>query len=425
MIAPFSYFLHYLLQGLAGVSVTFGILMGILPFRRSHSPILWWGYFLFKTIGDAFLYYALANGGAGTWMETFQIIWTSVLGIASFLVAYLTFEGDLVSVGACAIVCDVCAGVCTSIALVVSRAVSGRPLDSGYISPFGIWTVVCVITTLGTAACIRGFILTLVRSLLKTVRRNRPAWGVAAFALIAITVSITQRLGSLVSVNNQMASVEPLVLIVIVVAAAVLLLRARGVRHREQAVGECAVLAASYDGAIRAQLAALEEELSVLEGNDRVLAVLGTDESEEAMEVRRLERTYQRLCAGAYCDRPALDAVLTAGAHRLHGMGVEPTFTVAGVPKQAVVPATVALTLLNIACEAAERTDQVDDEAVELRVRGVGEQVLFRLSVPVRWGELWARRTLHPFDVNGTMLVRERKQDGRTIVLVVDEGVAA
>lgn len=262
----------------------------------------------------------------------------------------------------------------------------------------------------------------LIRWLVKMLKRNRFVWGSAAFALIATTVGITQRLGTIVSVANYMANVGPLVFVVMTVAATLLLVRARDVRHREQAVRACAALAVSYAGTIRTQLTALEEELSALEGNDRVLSVLQSGEGEKAEKVRRLKKTYQRLCTGAYCDRPALDAVLTAGAQRLHGMGVEPSFTVAGVPTQAVMLATVVLTLFNIACEAAERTDSVKSEAVELRVRGIGEQLLFRLSVPARWGELWARRALSPFDVNDTMLVRERRQNNRTVVLVLDEG---
>lgn len=425
MIAPPSYLLHYILQGLVGISVTFGILAMICPFRRPSSPALWWGYLLAKTIGDAFLYYALGHGGAGTWLEAFQAAWTSILGVMSLLIAFQTFDGDLVSIGACAILCDLCAGICTSLGLIVSSAVSGEPLDTGYVRPFGVWTMICVITTLVSALCVSRPMVMLIRWLVKMLKRNRFVWGSAAFALIATTVGITQRLGTIVSVANYMANVGPLVFVVMTVAATLLLVRARDVRHREQAVRACAALAVSYAGTIRTQLTALEEELSALEGNDRVLSVLQSGEGEEAEKVRRLKRTYQRLCTGAYCDRPALDAVLTAGAQRLHGMGVEPSFTVAGVPTQAVMLATVVLTLFNIACEAAGRTDSVKSEAVELRVRGIGEQLLFRLSVPARWGELWARRALSPFDVNDTMLVRERRQNNRTVVLVLDEGVAA
>ena len=425
MIAPLNYVLHYVPQGLAGVAVTFIMLRELYPFRRPYAPVLWWSFFLVKAIGESYLYYALAFGGAGTWLESFMIVWTSVCGIGAFLVVYQTFDEELVPIEACAVVCDMCASLCTSLGLITSSAVSGMPLDTGYVRPFGPWTIVCVVMTMVAALSIRPLILSLLRWLRQIVKRNRLVWGAAAFALIAMAVGITQKLGVSVSVNNQTASVVPFVVTVMVGVAALLLVRGRNVHRRERAVRECAALAASYDATIRTQLSALEGELSVLEGNDRVLMALEPGESEEVAEVRRLEKTYRRLCAGVYCNRPALDAVLTAGALRLRGMGVEPSLTVAGVPEQAVVPPTVVLALLNIACEAAERVDRIEREAVELRVRGVGDQVLFRLSVPQRWGALWARRTLMSFDVNDTMLVREHKRDGRTVVLVVDKGVAA
>ena len=290
MIAPPSYLLHYILQGLVGISVTFGILAMICPFRRPSSPALWWGYLLAKTIGDAFLYYALGHGGAGTWLEAFQAAWTTILGVMSLLIAFQTFDGDLVSIGACAILCDLCAGICTSLGLIVSSAVSGEPLDTGYVRPFGVWTMICVITTLVSALCVSRPMVMLIRWLVKMLKRNRFVWGSAALALIATTVGITQRLGTIVSVANYMANVGPLVFVVMTVAATLLLVRARDVRHREQAVRACAALAVSYAGTIRTQLTALEEELSALEGNDRVLSVLQSGEGEKAEKVRRLKK---------------------------------------------------------------------------------------------------------------------------------------
>ena len=77
MVAPFSYVLNYFLFGIAGVAVTYSMLTGVFPFRR--PPTLMWSYFAGKAVVDAYLWYALAHGGDGTWVESFQAIWACVL----------------------------------------------------------------------------------------------------------------------------------------------------------------------------------------------------------------------------------------------------------------------------------------------------------------------------------------------------------
>lgn len=134
--------LNYLLCGISGVAVTYSMLVGLFPFRR--SPVLLWAYFVGKAVVEAYLWYALANGGAGTLVESFQTIWTSVLGIVSLLVIYATFDGSLVAVGICALFCDVFASMCTTIGLVAANFVIAQPADAGCIRPFGCWTFVAV-----------------------------------------------------------------------------------------------------------------------------------------------------------------------------------------------------------------------------------------------------------------------------------------
>ena len=65
--------------------------------------------------------------------------------------------------------------------------------------------------------------------------------------------------------------------------------------------------------------------------------------------IRLLERTYRRLSAGNYCNQPALDAVLSAGAQRLRHAGVRCEVTVAGLPSRGVDPAMAALAMMPLA----------------------------------------------------------------------------
>ena len=423
MVAPFSYVLNYFLFGIAGVAVTYSMLIGVFPFRR--PPALMWSYFAGKAVVDAYLWYALAHGGAGTWVESFQAIWACVLGIVSLLVIYATFGGSLVTVGICAVFCDIFASMCTSIGLVVANFVFAQPMDSGYIRPFGLWTIVACSVVAICALLARAPMLRLLRWLQHAAQRNLWAWGTAVAGMIAFTVGITLRLTRLVTIDNHMTLIHPLMFSVVVITLVLLLLRARDIARRERAVRECATLVATYNETVGEHRRAVESELSVLEGNGRVLGVLGSKEGDEAREIRRLEQTYQRLRAGTYCDRPALDVVLTASAQRLQAMGVTPDFSVAGVAEGAVVSVTMVLSLLNLASEAAERTGVTPGDIVELRVRGMGNQVVLRLSTPARWGKLWARRFLSFHDIDGTMVVREHTHGANTVVNVMSEGVAS
>ena len=136
----------------------------------------------------------------------------------------------------------------------------------------------------------------------------------------------------------------------------------------------------------------------------------------------RLKDSYERMCAGSYCPYPALDAVLVSVAQRLRDRGVQPRFTVAGIPQDVALPAATAFAFLNLACGAATRAEDVEGDEVELRVRAVGELLLLRLSIPISWGALGARRRLKLFVEETGGYVRERSHRGRTLVLMLTGG---
>ena len=74
---------------------------------------------------------------------------------------------------------------------------------------------------------------------------------------------------------------------------------------------------------------------------------------------------------------------------------------------------------INLAGDVAAHAEEAQDAEVELRVRGIGERLLFRLEVPRTWGFLGARRFLRPVMDDPSSLVRERCQKDRRVVLVL------
>ena len=58
-------------------------------------------------------------------------------------------------------------------------------------------------------------------------------------------------------------------------------------------------------------------------------------------------------------------------------------------------------------------------DAVDLRVRKVGDELSLSLEVPKRWGRLSARRHLVPLAHEKTILVRESIEGDRRQVLMV------
>lgn len=415
--APLSYVLNYILIGLSGVISSYVFLRSTFPARR--SPALWFLYFVVRNVVNANLWYALGHGLGGGGIETFQAIWVFVTGFVSLLVVCASFVGDFVLVTVSAVICDLISLVCVSLGTVLANDICGLPFDAGYLGAFGLRSILTFVLVVAVALCIRMPVVWMLRWACRAARQNRMVWGVVAMLLVAFLVALTQSLSSFISLNNYWPLVLPITTASLLVVLFTLMRHARDMRRREEVVRECVELAGSYDSTIKAQLEGLERELSVLEGHERALGALEQGDAGAARRARTLQSAYRHLKAGAYCDRPALDAVLSACARRLSALGVSPAFTVAAVPAGTVVPATMALALLNLACEAAERMDEAGGEEVELRIRGVGDQVLFRLAVAETWGSLWAKRYLSAFDTQGVALVRERRVGPQRIVLAV------
>ena len=428
-IAPPGFVANYVLSSLFGVGVTYYLLGWI--FEKRMSSMLWWAYFVIKATGDTHLWYAVENGSAGTWVESLSLMWTSVLAVVSLVVVLVTFKGNVGSVGACSVICDLLAGAITSSSWSVANVLMGMPAGRGY---FESILAVNTLTDAGFHLLIFGALvvpitflihpaaLWLLKWMRRMTDRHWVLWFVVSVCFIAyLANTATWEFAHLwpaypTSAYILYSTIPPFVGLLIL-----LWLSLRDAALRAQVMADCAKLARDYEKTAREQLEVLGRDRAVLEGHERALMSLGGEGAplELTARIKELERSYGRLSAGLYCTQPALDAVLTAGASRLRELGVQPIFTVAAVPVQTTTPAMTALALLNLAGDVAAHAEDARDAQVELRVRGIGERLLFRLEVPRTWGFLGARRFLRPVMNDPSSLVRERRQRDRRVVLVL------
>lgn len=420
-IAPISNLLSYTFMTCAGVSVTWLNLSRVFE-RRASLPF--WAYFVLKGFVDAYTWYCISQGYHADFFYGFNNVWSHAMAVVSLFVVLFTFRGDYVQVGVCAAVSDLEAGLLVALTHTFGNLFTGNPVNTGFLEPFSLRTLVCALMMLVGAHLLREPLTWMNRYLCRVVLRRRLLWGGAVVCFIAFYANaVNAVVNADLMVPSSFAYNLPFMVLALLVIALLLLQRQRDVDERERVLASCMALTRSYDLMIYEQLEALDRDRVALEGHELTLRELGDDADDKALKVRiaGLERSYRRLSAGSFCDQPALDAVLTSSAARLHERGVETSYTVAGVRARETVPVAMVLTLLNLALEAAERSTRVEDAWVELRIRGIGERLYLRLDVPDAWGPLSARRFLAPYTRDGASMVRERRQDDRRLVMVMTE----
>ena len=415
-----SYMLSYLLLSLTGVWITYYLMSRV--FENRHAPVVWWAYFVVKNTVNGLTLIALELG-AEPWLKDVEAIELSVTSVLSLLVMFYTWKGDYVEVAFCAVVSDTFAAVTTVMCRLLSNTLLGYPLSRGWITPFDLTTILEVmIRVLVCLALSRPL-----AAVLRFVRRLAMRHHLVASCIVAgfIVYSVTSFYIPVFYMNMsvQLAFMQWPLLFVVLGAGLFTLRRARDMSRRDQVLDECMHLAQEYDTTVREQLATLNADRIAIEGHERSLTRLKEGEADDTLveRIRLLERTYQRLSAGNYCNQPALDAVLSAGAQRLRQAGVRCEITVAGLPSQGVDPAMAALALLNVAGETVERVghEGTGNPVVDLRVRGLGEQVLLRMEVPVSWGPLGVRRSLSTLYREGEELIMERRRGESNVVLML------
>lgn len=420
---PLSNMLSYVLLTCAGVSVTWFNLSRV--FERRHSSLLYWSYFVIKGFIDAYMWYCISQGMHGRFANSFNDVWANVMAVVSLFVVLYSFKGDYVQVAACAAVSDLEASILVPITQTLGSLLTGNPINLSFIEPFSLRTLVCTVMMLAGAHLLREPLTWTNRYLCRVVLRNRILWGATTLCFIALYANAVYNVANAgLIIPSSFASVLPFIALPLLVVALLLLQRRREVSERERVLASCAALVRSYDRVMREQLEVLDRDRAVLEGHELALRELGSAAGDRTIAVRvaDLERSYRMLSAGSFCTQPALDAVLVSCAERLREHGVKPVFTVAGVPAHMTVDAPMTLALLNLALEAAERASSAGGVEVDLRIRGVGDQLFLRLDVPASWGSLSARRFLAPHTHDRAAIVRERRRADRTVVMVVTEG---
>ena len=414
---------NYVLLNVASVGVMFLLLSEIFPRRWS---IVWCVYFLAKAIIDAYLWYPGALEAAPAWVTPLATLWTASSSIISFIVICLSFRGDYILVSTCAVLCDPLVSGMTTAGLLVSDYVFGRGVYEGYFVPFVPHTIVALTTLVTLYLLIRVHIVRLMKLVCRSVLRHRLVWGSCAVAIAFMFAMSTHKTSNFSSLSTNLFDAVLALVIFLTVVAIVVLRQSWQLRLRRRTLQDCLALSERYDRAVREQLAQLEQDRTALEGHEIVLERLRTQENRPAAErIEQLEQAYQQMSTGSYCEQPALDAVLLAAQQRLGEAGVDATITVAGIPSSVSVPVMEVLAVANLACEAARRAFDRGDNHVNLRIRGIGNQVLVHLDVPAAWGALWVRRYLPMLDSHDTGLIRERKESDRRVVTVMCEGVSA
>lgn len=410
---------NYLCLSLSGVWITYYLMSRV--FARRHAPFVWWAYFVAKGLVHGALVCGVEIEGLA-WLRDSLAVETSVTSILSLLVMFYTWKGDLVEVALCAVVADTFSGTAAVLAHMVANAAMGYPIQSGWKYNLDLFSVIDQVVRVTLALALQRPITGLLENVRQVAMRHHliASCIVAAFLVLFAIESVSP---FFVPVDTHLTVVECVLLATLLVTGLLVARRARDMSRREEALASCLRLARDYDRVVRAQLAEFNAGRFALEGHERSLARLreGSSDRDVVERIRELERTYRRLSEGNFCDQPALDAVLTAGVRRLRGAGVRCEVTVAGLPSASVEPACAALAMLNVAGEAAERQRNRPDEdqVMELRVRGLGDQTLLHLDVPASWGRLGARRALSVLCREGEELVSERRRGSRTVVLMV------
>ena len=421
---PIPSMLNYLVYNFYGVSITYWLVSGL--FERRRSPLLWYAYFGLRSLIDSNLYWLTEQGEASPELTTFFIVWQLVHSFLSLVVIWQSWKGDYVLLAVCAVICDPLASEINTFSTLNANYFFGQAASTSYFVPIGLHTFMGGLFDLLVFMIIRMPLASLLRFACRFVLRHRLVWGIITVGIVVLYTVVMQVTASAITIGSHIVYTAPTLAFLLAAITLPLVRQSRIVARRSKLLADCLALSRSYDATIRAELASLERDRRALEGHEVTLRRLSENGDPALAErINELRVVYKKLSAGSYCDRPALDAVLVAGAKRLQEAGVEVKLTVAGVPMDAPVPVTAVLTLFNLANEAAERNVKRQGDDIELRIRGIDGHVLLHLEVPLRWGALWAKRYLSVFSDGDEVLIRERKQGDRRVVLVLCEGVVA
>ena len=424
MVTPAAVILTYCLMGLTGVSIGYLYLRDV--FGPSRHPVFYVAFFIVRFCYDALVYYWPAAHGKGLVPTELLTPLTYVWSIASFSCIIWIFDGSKLEVLLVSFFTNMVSSVETACAMTVANLLVRGSIEQGYWVPFDAGVLLAMALSMAECFLLRRPTEQLSRLVQAVSKRN--GTFLLSCAMAAFVAYITVAVGRIVympfsAVSRMIIGISLLTMVPLAVS---LHMDSRELRTRTMLVSEFNDMLQSYDAQVHEKLALLERDHDLFAGVGGALSRLdvGRVTSEQRERVARLERSYQALAQGTYCDNPALDAVLVAYGDRLRGLGVVPSLSVAGVGMDDLDTAFVALVLLDFAHLAARQARDVEGERVTFRLRAMDETVLCHLDMPASWRPLGpvrhAGRTLsHEIDCV------EHVEGDRRLVLAMRGGALA
>ena len=425
MSAPLSVMLSYYCIGFTGVIMGYLYLRDIFGKPRAwYKPVGYLLYFLVRFTHDIGVYYGGDELVGPPVFRLASVMVAYLWGLLSFVVIMWTFEGDKLKILLVAFFVNFVFSADLLIATMLSDLLMGLPLDGYAFTPFDASIVLAVALGWLLFYLFRRPTLEVSRWACDIAERHR--------TFLTLTMLVLSMLFLTYAATDAMyASGETLFVMLVIVAICAIVpivvvqyLSSREAQVREQAIRQCVDLITGYDKQVKAQLALLERDHALFNQNREVLARLerGTSDPALRQRIRDLEAAYQCISHGTFCDQPSLDAVLVAYAQRLRDLGQECQFSVAVPGEVGLGHALVAYTLLDAAAAGARRSRGTQGSMVELRIRRVGDSLLYHLETPATWGPLHAERLLGALFGTNVRGVHERVEGNRTVVLVLRAG---
>lgn len=424
MSAPPLVVLAYCCLCLTNVTISFLYLSDVYGWpRERYKFIVYELFFLLRFIYDAHAYY---HNPATTAEGVAIALIADFLSLLSFAVTMLVFGDDKLEVFVAAYVVNIVSSVMTGMSLVVGLILTRAPLDISFLKPFDASIVVAVVVNFLLYSVLRQPTLLIVHWICSLDRRYL---RILAILMLASTIFTTQAFVSALSLPVTTSSVTLGLVSVFIIVPFVLVerLSEREARGRERIFRECGEFVALYNGKARDQLALLERDHALFNQSEEVLSRLkkGTVDATLVQDIERLEKTYQQISFGSFCNQPSLDAALASYAQRLSALGVQPLFSAVGVKSASLSYTITTLALLSVATSKARSTRHVDGSIVTLRLRSHGDGMLCHLQTPAEWGRLGLRRFLRMVLPEGAGLVKERIDGSYTTALVYVEDTGA
>ena len=304
-----------------------------------------------------------------------------------------------------------------------------RPPDTIYLTPLHASTFFSLAVFALQAVLLKGPIALAIKMIRRASKRFRVSYFMILFFVSAAFCISTYTLLKDFWVTDMRVLywwLYPVVLVVSLPMGVLLILNVREARAQALLAERCLALTASWKERIERDFAAIERDKALFAGLDeKLLRLEGCVPTDFGERVRQLNERYELISRGVYCGDVAIDAILSAHAARLRELGATAYISVVAPPKNAPSQAPVLLALLDDVVTRAVLSRGAMGAELELRLRPLRDGLLIHLDLPASWGRLRLRRVLREAGVRSGVVARERVEGGRTMALILLEGVGA